>query len=229
MSLIIGYLPVCDALPFFVAYDQGFFRDHGLSVELKEFSTGNSIISASLTGRLIGGLIGSIPLLFAARKNRLLRLLADGGHINPQISCYFGIIARKDSGIERMSDLRKKQVAINGYNTNSDILLRLAGRQAGILESINIVTMPMWTMVDSLEKKLIDAAVTCEPYISMGIKKNKIKVIIDSNEIIPEFQSSFICINKDIKNEGIIDKLKITYETSVDFIMNNPDPSRQIL
>lgn len=228
-SMKIGYLPVCDSLPLFVAKDKHFFEMCGLNVTLEPFETGNAVISAMTAGLIDGGVVGSVPLIFARNKGLPITPVFNAGYVKSTSGPYLGLYVWSDSEIKTIHHLNGKRVALNGYNTNSDILLRLATKKAAKLE-LNCITMPYWAMIDSLEHKLIDCAFLAEPYISTEKSKKLLRFIMSSEEIIPEFQNSFICFlnNQSIQHKHNIDKFKMAYDQAI-IIMSNPEQANEYL
>ena len=223
----IGYLSLCESLPLFVAKEMKFFDRVGLNVTMKEFTSGNAILSAICNGKLAGGSIESIPFLFAKDKNIPIEAVCDGGEITQARKSYCALITNKRSGIKKISDLKNRTVAINGYNTNADILLKIAGIKEGISDFIKIKTMPMWAMKESLNKNSIHAAFVFEPYIG---KNNKEK-LFDLEQLMDSFQNSYFCFSKyylETQTE-IVYKFKRAYTDAINYISNNLTASRKHL
>lgn len=227
----IGVLPFSDSLPLYVADEIGLFEKYGLDINLEEFITGNAVIYSIISGKLEGGLVGSIPLHYALEKKLPIKAEFDGGKVNLTNRNLIGLVVKKGSRINKPRELNGKRIAINGYNTNSDFLLGVIAKKYNILENINIITMPTTAMLESIQNNLIDAAIITEPYITRGKSQKIIKILIDSEDIKPSFQSSFICFSKQysINNKIFINKFYSAYKDAINFINIDPDKSRFIL
>jgi NitT/TauT family transport system substrate-binding protein len=54
----VGYLRVMDDAQAIAAYEGGFYKKHGLDVELVEFKSGTDLIKALVGGQLDTGVLG---------------------------------------------------------------------------------------------------------------------------------------------------------------------------
>jgi NitT/TauT family transport system substrate-binding protein len=54
----IGYWPVSSGLPFYAAYDMGYFKDAGLNVEALKFASAQQVIEGMIAGRAEGSANG---------------------------------------------------------------------------------------------------------------------------------------------------------------------------
>jgi len=224
-----GYMKIADALPLFVAIEKGYFKENFLKIELVEFTTGNAIISAMKRGIIIGGAcIGFAPIFFANKKNTSFTMIADGGKIEASPRPYFGIVTIKHSGIRKIEDLNRKKIAINGYNTNSDVFFQVASKKAGI-ES-NIVTLPFPYILNALRDGHIDAGIISEPYMTIASESIGINVIPDFEEYIRSLQRTAVCISNDYisKNPYAVKKFVLAYNKAIEFINNNSEQAREL-
>src|SRR5258708_1072330 len=191
-NLRLGYLPVAECTPLFVAQTEGIFEKHGIKVTLTEFDAGPTVIAASFGGTLDGGLAGMAPIFFAVEKDKAIKMVSDGGHVVPAGHPYVGLLVKASSPIKSVADLKGKTVAVNGFKTIEEALLRVALNKAGIAGKANVVTLPHPNMVQALSSGTVDASIAIEPYISMGLASGQVRVLAGSEEMIPSFQISAI-------------------------------------
>ncbi len=83
----IGYLRMMDDAPVIAAYEGGFYKKHGLDVELIEFKSGTDLIKA-----IVGGQRDSVLLSLQRRRS-------GGGACGTQHG-YHALLVRDDSGIQ---------------------------------------------------------------------------------------------------------------------------------
>src|SRR5690606_27144619 len=57
-KLRVGYLRVMDDAQAILAYEGGFYKQHGLDVELIEFASGTDLIKAIIGGQIDTGVLG---------------------------------------------------------------------------------------------------------------------------------------------------------------------------
>jgi len=227
----LGYLPIAECTPLFVAQSEHLFENHGIKVALTEFEDGPTVIAASLGGSLDGGLSGVVPILFAAEKDKPIKMVNDGGHVVPAPHPYVGLVVKASSQIQSVAELKGKTVAVNGLKTLEEGLLRVALNKAGIGHDVNVVTLPHPNMVQALTSGTIDASMAIEPYISMGLAEGSIRVLESSDEIIPSFQLSAIFFtNRFIEGSpDALARFTAAYNDAIRFIASNPDRAKHIV
>ncbi len=230
-TLRLGYLPIAECTPLFVAKSEGFFEKHGLSVELVEFDSGPPVIAAALGGSLDGGLSGVTPIFFATDKSKPIKMVGDGGHVVPAEHPYIGIVVASRSKSKSIPDLKGKTVAVNGLKTIEDALLRVALNKANIADSVNVVALPHPNMVPALKSGTIDASMAIEPYIATGLSSGQIRVLTSSEELIPSFQISAIFFTNNFldKKPEVIKNFTAAYNEAIDFINANPARAKEIV
>ena len=230
-SLRLGYLPIAECTPLFVAQTEGFFQKHGLTVKLTEFDAGPTVIAATLGGSLDGGLAGVAPIFFAAAKEKPIKMVSDGGHAVPAEHPYVGMVVMVNSPIKSVAELKGKTVAVNGLKTIEDALLRVALNEAKISDSVKVIELPHPIMLPTLERGTIDASMAIEPYISMGLATGNIRVLAGSEDIIPSFQISTIFFSNEFidRKPDTLKRFTAAYNDAIDFIAANPDRVRQIV
>lgn len=230
-TLRLGYLPIAECTPFFVAKNEKFFEKYGLNVELSEFDSGPTVIAASIGGSLDGGLSGVTPIFFAVDKNKPIKMVSDGGHVVPADHPYLAIVVENASPIRTLADLKGKTVAVNGLKTIEDALLRVALNKANIANSVNVVALPHPNMVPALKNGTIDASMAIEPYIATGLSSGQIRILVGSEELIPSFQISAIFFTQDFldKKPEVVKKFIAAYNEAIDFINANPARAKEIV
>ena len=120
----IGYLPIGEDTPKFVGSEKGFFRNHGLDVELVRFESGPDQGTALFGGSIQFGTIGTPGLIFAAIAGRPVVAFFDNGSNRMGASgyeYYAGIVVLDESPIKNIGDLKGKRIATNVLKANSEI------------------------------------------------------------------------------------------------------------
>ena len=74
-SLKVGHLPVTGHAKFFVAKEEGFFKDEGLDVELIEFANSADGLAALRAGKLDLGAFGTTAPLVHISKGAEIRII----------------------------------------------------------------------------------------------------------------------------------------------------------
>ncbi len=121
----IGYLTAdLHQLAFYVAVKEGYYEEVGLKVEAKEFANGVMEMEGFKNGEIDAGYLGGAPAtLKRVNDDVKIRIIAGA---NSEGSA---IVARSANSIK---ELAGKKVAIPGFGTVQDFLLRIAAGKAGL-------------------------------------------------------------------------------------------------
>jgi NitT/TauT family transport system substrate-binding protein len=178
----VGYLPAIGHAKYFIAYEQGFFKDEKLDVELVEFQNSADGINAVISGKLDTGSFSTpAPLLFYSRGSDI-RIV--GGIMGQDGS----VIIRPDRAgeIRSIADLRGKKVATVRL-ASSDAVLRAALKDAKIdwrtdLEIFELKNPP--AVIEAVKSGQVDAGAVWGPF-DLRAEQQGLKVIVRSGDIYP--------------------------------------------
>jgi NitT/TauT family transport system substrate-binding protein len=138
---------------------------------------------------------------------------------------------RKDSPIGTLKDLSGKTVAIPGYSSVQDILLRRALERSGIeSRKIAIVVIKPPEMISALDTKQIDAFVAWEPYPARAVVRGIGKVLLSSSQIWQDHPCCVIAVEGTFyeRNREVIKAFLRAHRKATAFIRNNPDEATRI-
>lgn len=146
-----------------LAYKKGFFKDVGLNIEVKTYSTGKvTLIEGLLAGNADIVTTAEFPVVYAIVEKKPLQILASiatSSNINR-------IVARTDAGIRTAADLSGKKI---GTQQNSAVhyFLHLFLKNNSIKDdATNISFMKAGELPEALAVGKIDAFSMREPYIT---------------------------------------------------------------
>lgn len=227
----IGYVPVSDYLPAFVAYEKGYFKAHGLNVELQRVPLISNIPPALLAGDLQIGNNAPTGFLQAVDAGIDLVIVAGAARITKEtnpINLAVGI----DSGIHSPGDLKGKRVALPGLGSSLDFLLRKWLEERGVNpKDVKLVEIGFPLQGDALKSKQIDAAVIAEPFRSRiyaaGIAEKLSDFLPDvaNNQLGNFWQST----RQWADGHGPqIAALRASFQEAVEFINSNEEDAHQI-
>jgi NitT/TauT family transport system substrate-binding protein len=142
-------------------------------VTTKVFNAGPSLVEALFAGEIDLGYVGPGPALNAFAKSRGdVRVIA-GAASNGVL-----IVARKDSGIEKLSDLAGKRIATPQHGNTQDIAARhyltAELKQPG---HDNVIPVANAEQAGMMERGQVDAAWAPEPWASLLVSQAGAKVI----------------------------------------------------
>jgi NitT/TauT family transport system substrate-binding protein len=169
-KIAVGYVPVADFAPLFVAKDKGFFENHGLDVTLTKILLASNVPGALVAGSLDIGM-GTPPMLLVTNESGLdFQAIAAVSRLkkdNPFVS----LIVRKQDNITDPAQLKDKKVGVPGFNSSMDITFRkwLMDRHIPYGDGsgqVHFVEAIFPQMHDLLAGGQLDAAIVLEPFRS---------------------------------------------------------------
>lgn len=160
-TLSLGLLPSIDAIPFIIAHDQGFDKNHGVNLDIQTFKSAKDRDVAFQAGKLDGI---SADLVAISIYN-------EAGLDVKIASTTFGefdLLTGNDD-IKEVKDLKGKTVILS-KNTSTQYTVAMMLKQAGLSEDdITITEVPQIpTRLELLKNNKADAAILPEPYVTMG-------------------------------------------------------------
>lgn len=186
----VAYMPnMGSASTLFTGIEQGYFKDVGITVKPFQFQGGPAEIAAMGSGDIDIAQIGHGAHKLAIQGQAKIFHL-DG------TSLADAVVANKSKGINSISDLRGKTVAVQS-GTSSEIILKLALADAGMtMNDIKTVEMDANGMVTAIVSGQIDACATWSPStitIQKGLGSNYL-VLADNAKYMDKvtFPGSFI-------------------------------------
>jgi NitT/TauT family transport system substrate-binding protein len=173
----VGFNAWIGSIAFFVAQQKGFFKDEGLDVQTKSFSSPGDGLKPLLSGDLDAVLSTADSVLTVVDKAPgQLKIV----YLTDTSSGADAILAKKD--ITSIKDLKGKKVAATLGQCNQ-LLLSKALEKAGLTEKdINLVNMNPDDAGAAFAAGQLDVAVTWEPWITKVSGEKKGHVIFSSKD-----------------------------------------------
>jgi NitT/TauT family transport system substrate-binding protein len=200
-KLRIGFLQGdLHQLAFFVAKEKGFYADEGLDFDYSVYENGVKEMDAFKANAIDIGYLGIAPATLKRIEANVNITIVAG--VNAEGSA---IIARSD--LVDVSDLEGKEVAIPGFGTVQDILLRIALGQHGLNYSklgggVPTTTGP-WNMPTLLKKSRIAAYIAWEPYCAWAVQENYGHILATSHDIWPNHPCCVIAVRTEFLEENL--------------------------
>ncbi|MEC5162791.1 MULTISPECIES: ABC transporter substrate-binding protein [unclassified Janthinobacterium] len=180
----IGWVHALANAPALIADKKGYFAEEGLKVELTSFGDGPVVQQALAAGELDIAYIGAPPVFQWYARGLNSRILAKVNYGQA------ALITNGNAGITSLAGLRGKKIAGVAKGSGMDVLLRgYVLKEAGGLDperDVDVVSMPVGNMNAALERGLVDAAFTWEPFVSDALLRGK-RVLLDVNQGIPRY------------------------------------------
>jgi ABC-type nitrate/sulfonate/bicarbonate transport system substrate-binding protein len=154
-------------LPMFVAAEKGFFKQHGVDVRLKVVNTGTDMVNAMQRREVQIGDMSVTTFLKARHAGEPFRVIGiimnDATRDNADEP--LAIVARKDSGIKTVEDLKGRRVGLARAQTSDEYFKMVLARRNMKYDDIaieNIMAPP--ALAPALKDGKVDAVVSWEPF-----------------------------------------------------------------
>lgn len=158
-----------------VATSDALQKETGWDIEWRKFAAGTDVIAAMASGDVVLSELGSSPLAIATSRGVDLQLIAFSAVIGQAES----LIARNESGIAGVADLKGKRIAVPVGST-AHFSLMGALQHEGIAETgVTIMNMPPDQIAAAWEQGVIDAAWIWQPVQSEILKTGTLVVGAD--------------------------------------------------
>ncbi len=211
----------------YVAKEKGYFKDNGLDVLLKRsYNTGKATINAVTTGEAEFGVSSETPFMHAVLSGK--QIYACATMITAEK--HLGIVARRDRGISKPSDLKGKQIGVT-IGSNGEYFLDTALLLHGVTkDDVLYVHLKPKAMLDALMNSEVDAIATWNPQMfraQKALKDNGISFYA-KGYYLPSFLLTTTKNYAD-KNLDIVEKVIKSLLTASNFIAENPEESNSIV
>jgi NitT/TauT family transport system substrate-binding protein len=222
----IGYLRVMDDAQAIAAYEGGFYKKHGLDVELVEFRSGTDLIKAIVGGQLDTGVLGFTNAVAWASKGADLKVVG-GAQLG-----YHAIVVRDDAGIKKVADLKGKTLASQAEGSTADTVLKgVVLKEAGLkADEVNIMGVSPQVAVQSLVGKRVDAAFLFEPQASIAKLIAPVSQIYEIGEVWP-FPCMVVITSGDTlkKRRDAVWKSLDAQREAIDLLQKKPEEGSRLI
>lgn len=209
-----------------VAEDQGFFREAGLDVTIREFDSGRLSFLAMLKGEVDVSTVAPTPIMFSSFDRDDFCIIATMVYSDNDVK----VIARADKGIRSAEDLAGKRVGTPKGTTGQfflDSFLIYKGlASAGVLE---VSIMPS-DLPGALESGEVDAIVIWEPHANNAKKRlNEKAVQLPSSEVYRE-TFNLVATKALTKNRPqVLERLLLAIDKATSLIRTRKAESQKIV
>lgn len=228
-NLRIAVLPITDVVPFYIAQQQGYFKEQGITVELVPVSSAAERDQLMLTSQIDGQLNDLVStVLFNATAARI-KIVRKARQAFPNAAEYW-ILTPKDSAIKTPQDLKGKEIAISQNSVIEYVtqrLLEAEGLSAADIKTTNVPAIP--TRLQLLQQNQVAAANLPDPLASLAILQGA-RIVVDDTKHT-EYSVSVISFRTDVVSGRADDvkKFLAAYDKAIADIRTKPDPLRNIL
>jgi ABC-type nitrate/sulfonate/bicarbonate transport system substrate-binding protein len=183
-SITIGTAPVEGASLIYIADNQDFFARNGLMITIRGYETGNTALRGMENNEVDISVTGEYSVVGAAFKKENVSVIGIIDKAQMQ-----HLVARKDRGIENISDLKGKRIGVSRQTIREFYLGRFLNLHGMSLQDVTLVNVPTSESVAAITNGSVDAIIFYQPYV------NFIKDQLDNNVVIWPAQSSQLTYN----------------------------------
>lgn len=222
----VGYLRVMDDAQVIAAYEGGFYKRHGLDVELVEFKSGTDLIKAIVGGQLDTGVLGFTNAASWSSKGADLKVVGGAQH------GFHAIVVREDAGIQTVSDLKGHTLASQKEGSTADMVLKgVVLKNAGLsADDLSIMGVSPQVAVQSLVGKRVDAAFLFEPQARIAQLVAPVKQIYEIGEVWP-FPCMVVITSAETlaKRKSDVWKSLDAQREAIDLLENKPEEAARLI
>ncbi len=158
------------------AAEKKFSEATGWDVEWRKFASGAEVIAAMASGDIKLSELGSSPLAIAASQGVELQLFLIAQAIGKAES----LIVRNGSGIETLSDLKGKRIAVPVGSTAHFSLMGVLAHEGLTNNDVTVMSMPPDQIAAAWQQDAIDGAFIWQPVQSQILQTGKLLVGADT-------------------------------------------------
>jgi NitT/TauT family transport system substrate-binding protein len=205
-----------------------------VTLDVKTFNAGPSMIEALFAGEIDLGYIGPNPAIngYVKSQGQALRIIAgasSGGAL---------FIVRPEAGIKTPADLAGKKLATPQLGGTQDVALRHLVREAGLKTAddggdVSILPSQNPDILTLFQKGEIDGAWVPEPWATRLIQEGGGEVFIDERDIWPDgkFVTTHVIVSTKFLNEhpDLVAAFLRAHVDTVQDIAGNPEEAKSLV
>lgn len=222
----VGYLRVMDDAQAIAAYEGGYYKKHGLDVELVEFKSGTDLIKAIVGGQLDTGVLGFTNAASWSSKGADLKVVGGAQH------GFHAIVVRDDAGIKDVAGLKGRTLASQREGSTADTVLRgVVLKDAGLkADDLTIMGVSPQVAVQSLVGKRVEAAFLFEPQARIAQLVAPVTQIYEIGEVWP-FPCMVVITSGDTlkKRKDDVWKSLDAQRDAIDLLQNKPEEAAKLI
>ncbi len=225
----MALLPILDALPMYVAEEQGYFAEENLEVEFIPVTSAaerDQIIQAGQADGMINELLST---LFYNSEEPEIVVVRNARVATPEYPQFF-VLASAGSGIDSLDDLKGQDIGISEgtiIEYSTDRLLEAMGFTEEDIQTIAVPRIPdRMALLNSGE---LPAANLPDPLASLAVQSGATVLIDDSS--FPEYGHSAISFRKEFadQNPSAVERFLSAVEKAVADINADKDQFSTLL
>lgn len=229
MTLKLGMLPIVTQAPVFLGQERGFFKEEGLTLEIRMFQGGPEITAAAIGGDIDYGYANSVSPILAFAQGAPVRIIAPSELADHSI--VDGVLARTDGSVNTLKDIVGKRVAVNALKGILELTVREGVQRAGgDPNKIIFVEAPFPQMGALLVQGRVDAVANVEPFITSMVTAGGSKIIANAFDPIQGGPMGiWFAATKRVQDRELLERFRRAIAKSNIYASQNPTEVRRII
>ena len=175
-ELNFGYAQTADHAPLILGVKKGFFRDEGLTVNVRPVNPANTVANI-VSGDLDVVNVTWVQYLTVGRQGISLKVVAEADRSAPN---YADFVVAKNSPIRKPEELLGKKVGVVSTNGICDFLFDDTLKSEGLaFQQVGYATLPVPNLVSTLLSGGVDAVCLPEPFLTPAVEKGEVRSLFD--------------------------------------------------
>ena len=211
-----------------VAQSKGYFKKHGINLTIKEHDSGRNALESMLKDKSIDiATVAQTPVVFNSFKKEDYVIVATMAYSIDDMK----LLARKDRGILKASDLPGKKVGLTLRSTGHYFMEGFLTHYGYSLQDVEVFDVNAASLKTKLETGELDAITSWEPHIYNTEEKmgaNKLTKLISPTPFRKDF---FFTVSKrySVEQSDRVEQFLKAVIDGENFINSNPDESQAIV
>lgn len=225
----VGVVPLPHYAHMWVAKKKGFIDEElqkvGFKLKWQPFSLGPMVSEAFAAGHLDMGVMGDFPAFVGRSAGTNYRIVSVASAAPKALA----MVAKKDSDIVKVTDLKGKKVATTKGAYGQKLLSLLLEQNGMTMNDIQFIHMSMDDLATALLRGDVAAGVMWDPLITRMEEAGEIKIIADGTGIYDGY--AVLMANGDMidKNPEAVAAVLRAFRRGDEYLKQNPDECIKLL
>lgn len=174
----VGLVPIFDVAPYYAAVQQGYFAAENIAPTAQIIRGGAAAIPALLQGTFDMVYANGTSIITANAKGLDLRIALEGSPLGTHPPDPGALLKRKGDPFKTGKDLEGKVIGVNALRDIQWMLVTTwVKATGGDPEKVQLIEVPLPSMVDTIKAKRVDTALVLDPFLTMGLADPDIELL----------------------------------------------------
>lgn len=229
-AVIVGApFQIIDVAPLLIGVKKGFYKETGITMEVRDIRTGTRVMEAGLAGEVNVGITNVVSFMNAVERGTRQVVIMQMAYVDKQHRSH-GFMIRKslwDSGqVRKIADLKGRKLAIQAWGSvavpATEAVLRLGGLSA---KDVELVELAYPAQGAAIAAGKIDGALIPDPLLTLNVDKGYAVKLQDAR--LGGQMDPLIILAQDWYGSDVF-PIAVTWANE-DLVKANPDGIRKLI